>query len=134
MIDIEKLKQSNSEKCLNCGGSFNKILNVCEDCKSKDNTRMSRKALKRHKAIKYINADINNKHVLIATLKDSDGDSKKIIVTPNSQIANRVISNIDSGITDFLEEGLMNQKLIDYSLFRTISIGGEECYILKSIM
>lgn len=134
MIDFDKLKNIYNENCLKCGGNFNKALNICDNCKSENNNRISSFTLKKHKAIQYRNADMNNKNVVVATLKDSQGNYKKIIVPPNSQIAMRVISNIDSNITDFLEDGLTNQKLIDYSLFKLMNIGNEKYYILKSLL
>lgn len=123
-----------NEECLKCGGKFNTQFNLCVDCKSRDNSvQINLKHLK-YKAIEYKEGDMNNQHVVIVTVKNSDLGIIKFIVHYNSQIANRVQYYVDNGITDFLEDGLTQEYLINIADFSKNVINGEIYLVLKGLL
>lgn len=123
-----------NEICVKCGGEFNKHFNLCGDCKSRDNSgEIDMKYLK-YKAIEYREGDINNQHIVIVTVKNSALGIIKYIVPYNSQIANRVIYYVDNGISDFLEDGLTQDYLININDFSKNVINGDVYLVLKELL
>lgn len=122
------------EECLKCGGDFNKHYNLCPDCKSQDNSgEINLKHLK-YKALEYREGDMNNNHIVVVTVKNSAIGTIKLIVPHNSQIANRVQYYVDNGITDYLEDGLTQETLINIADFTKNVIDGEIYLVLKTLV
>lgn len=120
-----------NEECLKCGGKFNKHFKLCVDCKSKDNSgEINLKQLK-YKAVEYREGDMNNHHIVVVTVKNSAIGTIKLIVPYSSQIANRVKYYVDNGITDYLEDGLTQEYLINIADFTKNVIDGE-IYLIKN--
>ena len=132
MINPNALEEN--EKCINCGGNFNKHFNLCVDCKSRDNTRKAGVKVNRHKAIEYRNGDMNEHHILVVTVENSMFGVIKLIVPYESQIANRVMYYVDNGIRDYLEEGLSQENLIRISDFTQKVINREEYFVLSELL
>lgn len=132
MINPKILEEK--EECLNCGGEFNKHFNLCANCKSQDNSGSINFKKLKYKPIEYREGDINNQHVVIVTVKNSTLGTITLIVPFNSQIANRVKSYVDNGITDYLEDGLTQDYLINITDFTKKLIDGEIYFILNDLL
>lgn len=122
------------EECLNCGGEFNKHFNLCANCKSQDNSGSINFKKLKYKPIEYREGDMNNQHVVIVTVKNSTLGTIMLIVSFNSQIANRVKYYVDNGITDYLEDGLTQDYLINITDFTKKLIDGEIYFILNDLL
>ncbi|WP_091147440.1 hypothetical protein [Flavobacterium caeni] len=133
MIDPKVFDEN--EECINCGGKFNLRFKLCVDCKSRDNSRPNQNINdKKHKAIEYREGDLNQKHIVVVTVHNSFFGEIKLIVPYNSQIANRVIYFVENGIRDYLENGLSQDYLINYSEFTQLKISGDDYFVFKSIL
>jgi len=129
----EKVYEEN-EKCLNCGETFNIHFSLCVSCKSRDNSKKAGKVLYRHKAIEYRDGDMNNHHILVVTVENSLFGEIKLIVPYKSQIANRVMYYVDNGIRDYLEDGLIQENLINFKEFSLTKLNSEDFFIYSELL
>ena len=87
----------------------------------------------KHRAIGYTIGELNGQEVFITTLNNSKGKILKFIVKTDSQIAMRVKFFIHNNNSDFLENGLIQDCLIEYGHFIVMELQNEEYYVHQKL-
>lgn len=122
-------------ECSNCGNQVNEFDDYCQICgKTFDETHEFENYENKFKAIDYSEGDFNDNTVIIATLQNSKIGINRFIVPNNSQIAMRVKYYVINGNTNFLEDGLVQDKLIDLSQFEKIEFDNDNEYFVEKTL
>ncbi|WP_300435916.1 hypothetical protein [Christiangramia sp.] len=87
----------------------------------------------KHILINYRKGDLNNKEVVIITLRNSLGE-KDYIVPNTSQLAMRSQYYWINNIKNYLEEGLTQEKLVNPKNFIELNINGEIYQVNKELI
>lgn len=117
-------------ECSRCSNEVNEFDDNCDVCGHVFNNKIdySNKENK-HRAISYTIGEFNGREVFITTLNNPKRGILKFIVETDSQIAMRVKYFIHNNNSDFLENGLMQDSLIEYEDFIVMELQNEEYYI-----
>ncbi|SDS35884.1 hypothetical protein [Christiangramia echinicola] len=97
------------------------------------NSKLSQNKNLKHILINYRKGELNNKEVVIITLRNSLG-AKNYIVPNNSQLAMRSQYYWINNIKDSLEEGLTQEKLVNPESFIELNINGEVYQVNKELI
>lgn len=74
----------------------------------------------KYRAIGYSKGEMDNKNIMMADLKNDDNVIMKFAIPLDSQIANRIEYFVINGDKGYLEDGLIQDKLIDLKDFRLV--------------
>lgn len=109
------------DECDVCGHVFNNTI----DYSNKEN---------KHQALHFTEGQFNGKEIMIATINNHVRGVIKFIVKRDSQIAYRVRFFILNNKNGFLEDELMDDKLINYENFLVVKIQNENYHVCKKLL
>lgn len=120
-----------SYECSKCGTEVDQFDDYCQICgrQFQSNYIEAGATHNKFKALDYSDGDFNNKQIVIATLNNSIIGTKKFIVSSDSQIAKRVKYFVINGNSNFLEDGLMQDRLVDMEKFVKLRLNGDDYFV-----
>lgn len=119
-----------SFECSKCGSVVDEFVDYCQVCgKSFENSSENK-----YKALDFSEGDFNNNSIIVATLKNSKLGVQKFIISSKSQIAMRVKYYVINGNPNFLEDGLMQESLVNLNEFKKIELNDELYYVEKLLL
>ena len=121
--------------CSKCESHVEETDEVCDVC-GKILNNYSDEENSKHKfiALDFADGEFNKKSVLVATLKNEVLGNQKFIVSSKSQIAMRVKYFVINGNPNFLEDGLMQDKLIELDEFEKLTLNDENYFVEKILL
>ena len=120
--------------CSKCESHVEETDDVCDVCgKILDNYSEGNPENK-FIALDFSEGEFNKKSVVVATLKNFTLGTQKFIVSSKSQIAMRVKYFVINGNPNFLEDGLMQDKLIEFDEFEKLTLNDEDYFVEKILM
>ncbi len=111
-------------ECSNCGQEVDQLEDYCQTCSHAFQKRTYYISNDKFIAHSFIELTIGsqNTKVILATLENQKLGIRKFVVPDNKQIANRIKFFVINGNRGYLEDGLIQKKLIVLNDFVEISI------------
>jgi RNA polymerase subunit RPABC4/transcription elongation factor Spt4 len=125
-----------SFECSKCGFHVDEFDEFCNDCGHEfiNNNIGSSLNSEKHKAIDYTEGRFNNYNVLYITLENPLKGLLNFIVPETSQIALRTKYYVFNGDSNFLEDGLYQEKLIEMEIFENMVLQNKRYFVDKKLL
>jgi hypothetical protein len=120
--------------CSKCESHVEETAEVCDVCGKILGNYSEENGEDKFIALDFSEGEFNKKSVVVATLKNYKLGNQKFIVSSKSQIAMRVKYFVINGNPNFLEDGLMQDKLIEFDEFEKLTLNDEDYFVEKILM
>ena len=120
--------------CSKCESHVEETDEVCDVCGKHLENYQEENIENKFIALDFSEGEFNKKSVVVATLKNHKLGNQKFIVSSKSQIAMRVKYFVINGNPNFMEDGLMQDKLIDFDDFEKLKLNDENYFVEKILM
>jgi len=120
--------------CSKCESHVEETDEVCDVCGRILDNYSGENVEHKFIALDFSEGEFNRKSVVVATLKNYKLGTQKFIVASKSQIAMRVKYFVINGNPNFLEDGLMQDKLIEFDEFEKLTLNDEDYFVEKILM
>jgi len=106
---------------------------LSNDQKKKQTVTIKKNKKPKHYLKRYNEGNFNNHEVVIVSLQNDMG-IVKYIVPKQSQLSMRTQYYWINGIKDFLEKGLIQDRLVISEEYQVIEFSGEEYFVNKELL